>query len=328
MGFAAMQGVLRRILRPSCRQTTASYRVESTLRGDESCHRPVMLDEVVQLLAPAPGRVFVDGTLGGGGHTRALAHLVAPTGHIIAVDRDERTVQRAKSQFADLPVTAVHASFEAIPDVLAQLQISRIDGILLDLGLSSDQLADTQRGFSFQADGPLDMRFDTASGDSAAALLARVTERDLADILFHFGEERYSRRIARQIVQQRREQPIKTARQLADIVRRCIPSRGYQRLDPATRSFQALRIAVNDELGTLERSLKVLPDCLQAGGRLVVISFHSLEDRAVKSAFRTDPQFAMITRKPLRPGNEEVFQNPRARSAKLRAAERVTDPKN
>ena len=199
-----------------------------------------------------------------------------------------------------------------------------MDGILLDLGLSSDQLADTRRGFSFQADGQLDLRFDTSRGEPAWELIARLDERSLADIIYQFGEERFSRRIAKRIVETRRTSPIQTADELAQLVRSCVPrSRGH-RIDPATRTFQALRIAVNGELSALEQALSVLPDCLAPGGRLAIISFHSLEDRLVKHAFRADDRLTVLTKRPLRPTDEEAAANPRARSAKLRVAERVS----
>ncbi len=209
--------------------------------------------------------------------------------------------------------------------MLAQLEIPAVDGIVLDLGLSSDQLDDAERGFSFDSDGPLDLRFDTDSGEPAWRLVERLEATELANLIFEYGEERHSRRIARNIVERRAIEPIRTARQLAEIVRRSVP-RGpdARRIDPATRTFQALRIAVNDELGSLRTALEKFPGCLRVGGRLAVISFHSLEDRMVKTAFRDDPRYEVLTRKPLRPGEAEIERNPRARSAKLRVAQRIT----
>jgi 16S rRNA (cytosine1402-N4)-methyltransferase len=198
-----------------------------------------------------------------------------------------------------------------------------VHGVLLDLGLSSDQLADHERGFSFDADGTLDLRFDTSQGEPAWHLLGRLNERRLADILFQLGEERFSRRIARRIVETRRSAPIRTASQLAELVRRCVPRAKNHRIDPATRTFQALRIAVNDEMGALEAALEQIPDCLLDGGRLAVISFHSLEDRRVKRAFRDDARYMILTKKPIRPIESETLRNPRSRSAKLRVAERA-----
>jgi 16S rRNA (cytosine1402-N4)-methyltransferase len=207
--------------------------------------------------------------------------------------------------------------------VLADLGVPLVDGVLLDLGLSSDQLAEPSRGFSFQAAGELDLRFNQDRGEPAWRLLERLRERDLADVIFRYGEERFSRRIARRIVECRQQTPIRSASALADLVRSCVPrSRGHG-IDPATRTFQALRIAVNDELGALETALARLPDCLNPGGRLAVISFHSLEDRMVKHAFRGDDRLTIVTRRPVQARDEEVAGNPRARSAKLRVAERT-----
>lgn len=289
-----------------------------------SVHVPVMVDEVLEYLQPAPGKVFVDGTLGGGGHTRALAERVAPTGQVIAFDRDPAAIERARAELSSLPVHLVHGSYADMSDTLDELGIKAVDGALLDLGLSSDQLADAERGFSFTAAGPLDLRFDPTEGQSASEIVNRWTEKQLADAIYQFGEERFSRRIAREIVARRRERLFETAQDLAELVRRCVPRRPHgERIDPATRTFQALRIVVNDELGILERTLKILPDCLQRGGRAAIISFHSLEDRPVKQAFREDERWRVLTKKPLRASDAEVERNPRARSAKLRVAERI-----
>jgi 16S rRNA (cytosine1402-N4)-methyltransferase len=286
-------------------------------------HIPVLLEESVDALRPASGAVIIDGTLGGGGHSRALAERVAPDGRVIAFELDPAAIARAEVALAGMPVEVAAASYADAPEVLAQLGINAVDGILLDLGLSSDQLADPDRGFSFQADGELDLRFDPDQGEPAWRMLGRLSEEHIADIIYHYGEERFSRRIARRIVEQRRSEPVRTAGQLAALVRSCVPrSRGHS-IDPATRTFQALRIAVNEELKALERALRRLPDCLKVGGRLAVISFHSLEDRMVKQAFRSDPRLADITKKPIQAGDAESQRNPRARSAKLRIAERV-----
>jgi 16S rRNA (cytosine1402-N4)-methyltransferase len=197
-----------------------------------------------------------------------------------------------------------------------------VDGVLLDLGMSSDQLADPSRGFSFDSDGPLDLRFDTSEGEPAWRLVNRLGAEHLADLIYYYGEEKHSRRIARTVVQHREGNPIHTARQLAEIVRQCVPRARTDRIDPATRTFQALRIAVNDELKSLEIALRRIPQCLRPQGRLAIISFHSLEDRRVKEAFRDDPRYEALTKKPIRPSEEEVAANPRARSAKLRVAAR------
>ncbi|MBL9124002.1 MAG: 16S rRNA (cytosine(1402)-N(4))-methyltransferase RsmH [Planctomycetaceae bacterium] len=286
-------------------------------------HVPVMLAEVLEQLAPQPGQIFVDGTLGGGGHTRALAELVGPAGLVIALDRDPQALERAETALAGLPIKLVESNFCDLPEVLAQLEIPAVAGIVLDLGLSSDQLADRQRGFSFDSPGPLDLRFNPDEGEPAARLVNRLSAEHLADLIFTFGEERYSRRIARAIVERRRTQPIETSRELAELVRASVPRpKPGERIDPATRTFQALRIWVNAELKSLNIALRRLPECLQPGGRLAIISFHSLEDRPVKEAFRASDVLRPIGKKPLRPSPDEVERNPRARSAKLRVAER------
>jgi 16S rRNA (cytosine1402-N4)-methyltransferase len=291
--------------------------------SDPTIHIPVMLAEVLEHLRPASGGVFVDGTLGGGGHTRALAELVGPSGQVIGVDLDPGPVRRAEETLAGMPVAVVAASYADIPEILDELEIDAVDGVLLDLGLSSDQLADANRGFSYQSDGELDLRYDPENGEPAWRMLARLSEEHLAEVIYHYGEERFSRRIARKIIEERRTTPIRTASQLAGLVRSCVPrSRGHD-IDPATRTFQALRIAVNGELDNLKSALRRLPDRLKPGGRLAIISFHSLEDRLVKEAFRDDPRLTAVTRKPLQAGEEEVSRNPRARSAKLRIAERA-----
>jgi 16S rRNA (cytosine1402-N4)-methyltransferase len=286
-------------------------------------HVSVLLHEIIEGLNPRPGGVFVDGTLGGGGHTRAIAERVQPGGQVIALDRDPAAIAAAEQNLAGLPVRFVNANFCDLPEVVEELGIEGVDGVVLDLGLSSDQLADTARGFSFDADGPLDLRFNPLVGEPASRLVNRLSAEHLADIIFHYGEERFSRRIARSIVEQRHQHPIETARDLANLVRRSVPSVAHkQRIDPATRTFQALRIAVNDELKSLEIALRRLPDCLKLGGRLAIISFHSLEDRRVKEAFRNDDRLQLITKKPIIPHEAEIARNPRSRSAKLRIAER------
>jgi 16S rRNA (cytosine1402-N4)-methyltransferase len=287
-------------------------------------HVPVLLDEVIQWLAPRRGGVVVDGTLGGGGHTRALAERVGSGGLIVSLDRDPAAINAASKTLAGLPVILAHGNFCDLPEILLELDIQAVDAVLLDLGMSSDQLCDQTRGFSFDSDGPLDLRFDPTGGEPASRLVNRLSEQGLAKLIYEFSEERYSRRIARRIVQCRRDRPIETAAELADIVRRAVTkSRTRHQLDPATRTFQALRIAVNEELKSLEIGLRRTPECLLSGGRLAVISFHSLEDRRVKEAFRNDPRYDALTKRPIRPNPEEVKRNPRARSAKLRVAKRV-----
>ena len=290
-------------------------------------HVPVLAAEVLHWLDPQPGQVFVDGTLGGGGHTRLLAERVAESpaskdrGFVLALDRDPAAIAAAERNLAGMPVQLAQANFRDVGGVLDELQIPAVDGVLLDIGLSSDQLADARRGFSFDSAGPLDLRFNPNEGEPASQLLARLSERELADLIYRFGEERLSRRIARQIVESRRARPIETAAGLAELVRRCVP-RSADRLDPATRTFQALRIAVNRELESLEDALRRIPDRLKRGGRLAIISFHSLEDRRVKEAFRSDERLEILTKKPIRPSADEIHRNPRSASAKLRVARR------
>ncbi len=286
-----------------------------------TAHVPVLLEEVLRWLDPRPGQVVVDGTVGGAGHAVELARRVAPTGQLIALDRDPQAVQRAARRLASLPAKVFQASYAQLPEVLRQLGLSGVDAVLLDLGLSSDQLADPKRGFSFSSSGELDLRYDPASGEPAWRLLEHLSERKLADLIYRYGEERHSRRIARAIVQQRSRAPLRTAAELAELVARAVPG-SRQRIHPATRTFQALRIAVNRELEHLEQALRVLPECLNPEGRLAVISFHSLEDRLVKHALREDPRLEVLTRRVVRPGADEVARNPRARSARLRVARR------
>ncbi len=289
-------------------------------------HVPVFLEETLQWLAPAEGQVLVDGTLGAGGHTRAMAERVGKSGLVISLDRDPDALAAAETNLKGQSVVLAESNFCELPEVLTQLEVNDVQGILLDLGLSSDQLADRQRGFSFHAEGPLDLRFNPQSGEPASRLLARLSEEALADVIYNFGEERFSRRIARAIVARRKdEKPVESAADLADLIRRVLPpSRpGGERIDPATRTFQALRIAVNEELKSLDIALKRLPDCLAPGGRLAIISYHSLEDRRVKEAFRDDHRLEVLTAKPIRPTEAEVHRNPRSRSAKMRVAKRV-----
>jgi 16S rRNA (cytosine1402-N4)-methyltransferase len=283
-------------------------------------HIPVLPEEVLRWLAPQPGQVLVDATVGAGGHARLLAERVLPGGQVLGLDRDPAMLELARQQLTGLPVVLIQANFADLRQVLDERHISRVDGVLADLGFSSDQLEDPSRGLSFLREGPLDMRFNPAEGEPAGQLLQRLGERELAELFWRYGEERFSRRIARQIVRQRQRQPVQTTTQLAELIRRCVPRSRRHPIDPATRVFQALRIAVNDELGALERLLRALPQCLRPGGRAVFISFHSLEDRLVKQTFRRQPFWKELTRKPIPATEEEIRRNPRARSARLRAA--------
>ncbi len=297
------------------------------VRGMSDCltqHVPVLPLEIRQLLAPPVGGTIVDGTAGGGGHLRLFLDEVGPSGQILAIDRDPEAIARLEAVFPQANVQLHCASYAELPQILAQGPIGAVDAILLDLGLSSDQLADPTRGFSFQVDGPLDLRFNPRFGEPAWQLIERLRAEELADLIYQYGEERFSRRIARAIVQARQVEPIRSSSQFAQIVRKSMPRRNRkERIDPATRTFQALRIAVNQELRELETALQCLPDCLVEGGRLAVISFHSLEDRLVKQAFRGDPRWKALTKKPIRPSGEEMQRNPRSRSAKLRGALRT-----
>jgi 16S rRNA (cytosine1402-N4)-methyltransferase len=284
--------------------------------------------EALQYLRAERGGVYVDCTVGLGGHARAL--LEAGATRVIGVDRDRQALAVARETLAPWAarVDLIHADYRDLDDVLDQRGIRLVNGTLADLGVSSLQFDTPGRGFSFQRDEPLDMRMDTSTGDTAAVLVARATELELADRIYAYGEERFSRRIARAIVAARREQPIETTGRLAAIVRRAVPRRGYMRIDPATRTFQALRIWVNRELEGLDRFLESAVRRLHAGARLVVIAFHSLEDRIVKHTLRAlehggEAAVKVLTKKPVGPSDEEVLRNPRARSAKLRAAERL-----
>jgi len=284
-------------------------------------HQSVLPAEVVRLLDPKPGETWIDCTTGGGGHARAIAERVGPAGRVIGLDQDETMLALARPRLEGLPVQLVKANFDQLPELLDNLGIGTVDGLLADLGFSSDQLDDPARGLSFREDGPLDMRLDPTSGQTAADLVNAMSEKALADLIYEYGEERKSRWVAKRIVERRATKPFETTADLADLVRRCVPRSGS--LDPATRTFQALRIAVNDELGSLERLLSVLPKRIASGGRAGIISFHSLEDRRVKHAFRVPEVWKVLTKKPVEAADDETAQNPRSRSAKLRVAVRL-----
>lgn len=291
-------------------------------------HIPVLTAAVLQHLRPERGGVYVDCTVGLGGHARTL--LEAGATRVIGLDRDLDALSVARDRLAEWRdrVDLVHADYRNLDEVLDSRGVRWVDGALADLGVSSLQLAAPGRGFSFQRDESLDMRMDRSGGQTAADLVARSSEQELAASILAFGEERFARRIARAIVTARLEAPIDSTGRLASIVRRAVPWRGHMRIDPATRTFQALRIWVNQELTGLDRFLETAVRRLRAGARLVVITFHSLEDRIVKHTLRalertTDATLKVLTKKPVRPADEEVRQNPRARSAKLRAVERI-----
>jgi 16S rRNA (cytosine1402-N4)-methyltransferase len=287
----------------------------------------VLVAEVVELLAPRPDGCYVDGTLGLGGHTAAL--LEAGAGRVIGIDRDPDALRQARMRLDGWGdrVTYVHADFRTLRSVLDGLGQSTVDGVLVDLGVSSMQLDEADRGFSFRHDGPLDMRMDRSTGPTLAERLSEVDETTLADVIYRFGEERKSRRVARAVVEAFRAGPLTRTGELAAVVRRAVGG-GWQRVDPATRTFQALRIWVNDELDGLDVFLESAVTSLAPGGRMAVIAFHSLEDRVVKHTWRRmaqadEPVLRLITRRPVVPGAEEADRNPRARSARLRVMERV-----
>lgn len=308
---------------------------DETFTPDESTggliageHVPVLLDEVLHWLQPRNGGQYVDCTVGNAGHATAILQASSPDGQLLALDADPVAIDVASERLRRFGqrVRLVNASFRDLAPVAAQHGIQAVDGIVMDLGLSSRQLDVSGRGFSFRRDEPLDMRFDPTRGESAAELLNRADESEIADILYQYGEEYRSRRVARAIVRRREQSPISTTEDLVRAVESALgPKRG--RISPATKTFQALRIAINDELGALETVLPVAAALLRPGGRLVVISFHSLEDRRVKQFFRAsgtaEAPLRELTRKPIQPSPEEVSRNPRARSAKLRVAERI-----
>ena len=288
-----------------------------------------MVAEVLEHLAPARGGLFVDCTVGAGGHARAI--LEAGATRVIGLDRDPDALAQASAALAPYGsrVELVHSDYRQLDEVLDAHGIASVDGLLADLGVSSMQLEAPERGFSFRRDEPLDMRMDRTSGETAAEAIEHADERTLADVIYEFGEERYARRIARAVVNARSGGGIRTTGQLADLVRRAIPRRGPSRIDPATRTFQAIRIWVNRELEGLDRFLTRAAGRLAPGGRMVVITFHSLEDRIVKHTLRSlqaaaDVGLSIRTKRPVMPTEAEIERNPRARSAKLRAAERAT----
>jgi 16S rRNA (cytosine1402-N4)-methyltransferase len=286
----------------------------------------VLLREAIRFLDLQPGLTVVDGTVGAGGHGWKILEQITPLGTLIGLDRDPMMIRLAALSLV-VPNCSLHqASYVSLPEILEQLDIPTVDRVLLDLGLSSDQLADDERGFRFESAGPLDLRFDSTCGNPAWKLIEQLDEKSLADLFSKWGEERFSGRIARRLVKRRRTGPVRTAADLVNAVAEAIPQkfRKRARKHPATRVFQALRIAVNDELRHLEIFLRdTLRRCLSRGGRAVVISFHSLEDRLVKAEFRDDKRWQNLTAKPVTPTAVEQKMNPRSRSAKLRAAIKI-----
>ncbi len=310
----------------------------------KAAHTPVMLPEVLQALAPADGETYADGTLGAGGYTRAV--LDAANCNVVAIDRDRTAIDAAfawRERYGKRLIL-VHGRFGDARALVAQVGFNQIDGFMLDIGVSSMQIDQAERGFSFRFDGPLDMRMDSTQGETAADIVNGREEKDLADLIYLYGQERHSRRVARAIVRAREEDKIASTLQLADIVRGAVPGGRKSPIDPATRTFQALRIAVNDELGELKRALVAAEHLLRAGGRLVVVTFHSLEDGIVKhfmqeragkksggsrhlpgaaQAAGPDPTFSLPSSKAVAASEAESAVNPRARSAKMRVAVRT-----
>lgn len=287
-------------------------------------HSSVMLDEVLEALAPTPAGVYADVTLGGAGHGSAILEQSAPSGRLIGLDRDLRAVEAATARLARYGDRAQvrHAAFSQLGQVLSELGVQGLDGLVADLGVSSVQLDEAERGFSLLREGPIDMRMDTSRGETALELIGRCDPEELANLIYRYGEERKSRRIARSILRAYEDGELQSTSDLRRAVLRATgPKRG--RIDPATRTFQALRIAVNDELGELETLLGELPALLRADGVAVIISFHSLEDRLVKHAFRQNELLEPLSKRPLVATEEERDRNPRSRSAKLRAARRL-----
>jgi 16S rRNA (cytosine1402-N4)-methyltransferase len=289
-------------------------------------HVPVLLKETIDLLDPATDGIYVDATLGLGGHTQEILERSKPGGRVIGFERDAAALAEARHHLVHYGdrITFLHRNYAGIKEGLSENNIKQVDGLLLDLGLSSLQLDNSSRGFTFKGNGALDMRMDSRDSVTAADLLNNEEENELADIFYYYGEERYARKIAARIVEQRRKVRFETVDQLAETVAQAIPKRFQpKKIHVATKVFQALRIAVNDELGNLAKILNDAVDVLKPGGRFLVISFHSLEDRMVKRKFREDPAFEVVTKKPVVPTEMERRLNPRARSAKLRAAIRL-----
>ena len=286
-------------------------------------HVPVLLKEAIDFLAVKRGGTYLDATVGLGGHSYEIAKRLGAPGHLIGFDKDPAALERAREKLQAIEeppqITLIHGSFAEVGERIAP---ASLDGLMADLGVSSLQLGDAARGFSFQAEGPLDMRMNPMSGETAEQVVNHLDERKLADVIYEFGDERRSRRIARAIV---RSRPIRTTQHLVEVISTAARSMKHERIHPATRTFQALRIFVNRELDDLKALLEAAPSVLKPSGRLVVISFHSLEDRIVKDALRggKDKYFSVLTKKPLTASEEEIDRNPRSRSAKMRAAERI-----
>jgi 16S rRNA (cytosine1402-N4)-methyltransferase len=307
-------------------------------------HIPVLAEEVISLLQPHPGQIFVDGTLGGGGHASRIAEHLQPGGTLVVIDQDPTALEAGQAALSALHLTIIpiHGNFRNMRSLLDAHGIGKVSGILLDLGVSSHQLDAGERGFSFRMDARLDMRMDPTQGETAGEWLERASEAEITRVLWDYGEERWAARIAKFIIEQRQRSPIATTKQLADLVSAAIPKKAQPRdIHPATRAFQGIRIHINDELGALQTALQEGIDCLAAGGRIGVISYHSLEDRMVKQAFvrltgrcqcppglpicqcNAKAVVTLVTRKSVVPGEAEIKANPRSRSARLRVAEKL-----
>ena len=314
--------------------------------SQEFTHRPVLLDECIQALNIRPDGIYVDGTLGRAGHSREIARRLT-TGRLICVDRDDAALEAVKERLADWmdKVTLVHSNFDRIGAIVRDLGLTGVDGMLFDLGVSSPQLDDGSRGFSYMADAPLDMRMDRSEGLTAADVVNGWSQEELRRILFQYGEERCAGQIAAAIVRRREDKPIETTLELVEIIKSAMPAKALrEKQHPAKRSFQAIRIAVNDELASVDRMLRGAVPCLNQEGRLAVITFHSLEDRIVKTGLAEfakgctcppdfpvcvcgkTPDVKLVNKKPILPTQEEIEENPRARSAKLRVAEKLKAP--
>ena len=298
---------------------------------EKMLHIPVMLPEVIDYLRLAPGKIIIDATMGTGGHSLAILKRITPGGRLIGIDRDQDSLDVCRDRLSEFKDSCefVHANFADIDQVLDKLGVKEADGIVFDLGISSYQLKDAQRGFSFQEEGPLDMRLDRSSYISAYDLVNNLNENEISHLLWNFGQERWHNRIAHLLIEERKSEPISTTKQLANLVMRAIPYRyrkSYYRIHPATRTFQAVRIAVNRELEILENSIRKAVAILKKEARICVISFHSLEDRAIKHTFRAlsaDGLVDIITSKPLTPTDTEIQVNPSSRSSKFRVAQRI-----
>ena len=292
-------------------------------------HNPVLAKEIISFLSPTPGQIIVDATMGGAGHSEQILQRITPGGMLIGIDRDEETLRLASERLRPFEGSfkLINKNFKYLKEILKDIGVSKANGIIFDLGISSIQMEAWQRGFSIKNDGPLDMRMDRNQSLTAKSLVNRLRETELSDIIRDFGEERFHRRIAKKIVEERKHKEISTTAELSDVVLRSLPyNHNKYKIHPATRTFQAIRIKVNDELGSIKEALDALPDSLEKGARCCVISFHSLEDRIAKNTFKEFKArglFNILTKKPIMADENEVITNPRSRSAKLRVGERL-----